>query len=228
MSGNTPDSTASLLAACAAAPASSCAWSDLVDRLAPCVRRGVLGALARANEPRAPELIEDLVQEVWCRLLDRGHEVLTAFRGIDDRAAAAYVRRIAANVAIDRLRAEGARKRRPRRLLPLEAMEADAAPADRSRCPERRLLARERFGEQIELWRRLLGPRLKRTGLRIAIWAWVEGLSSAEIALRLGSGWPANRIDAVLFRLRRRLTARGEAAPRRLRERLPRGARADG
>jgi len=228
MSGNNPDSTASLLAACAAAPAASCAWNDLVDRLAPCVRRGVVGALARANEPRAPELIEDLVQEVWCRLLDRGHEALSAFRGVDDRAAGAFVRRIAANVAIDRLRAEGARKRRPRRLVPLDAVEPDAQPADRSRCPERSLLARERVGEEIALWRQLLGPRLKRTGLRIAIWAWVEGLSSAEIGLRLGSGWPANRIDAILFRLRRRLSARGEATPRRIKERLPREGRADG
>jgi len=212
-------STSSLLAACASARAEEAPWNLLVDRLGPPVRGGVLGALALCRESGDPDLVDELVQEVWCRLLERERRVLALCRGTSDHAVLGYVRRVAARVAVDVLRAGGARKRRPLHLASLDDPERALPPAaDGRSCPERSLLARERIDGLLGLCRELLGHRAHADRVRIVRLAWLEGRSSTEIAAEL-PGWTVTGIDSLLHRLRRRLAARGVLVPRRPGER---------
>lgn len=172
------------------------------------IRGAVVHALALYDERSRPELIEDLTQEVWCRLLER--RALTRFRGADDSIRRRYLRRIAVNVVIDDLRLRGARKRQPARLLSLDAARSELdrrfEPAD---CPERRLLARERLRALLALCREVVGDERRPEQWRVARLGLLEGRSSAEIARQLGGGWSIIAIDSYLSRLRQRLGRHG-------------------
>jgi DNA-directed RNA polymerase specialized sigma24 family protein len=178
----------------------------------------VSGALVRRGGPFGEDLLEELVQEVWCRLLAGDRRALRDYRGGCDREAAAYLRRIAAAVVADRLRAERASKRRPLRLVRLEPpLVEHGRLADRSGCPERRLLARERIRRLERLCGELVAGRRRRERLIVARLALVEGSSSGEIVAHLGAPWTVSRVNSFLFRLRRRLAARGVSLPVRAR-----------
>jgi len=182
------------------------------------IRGAVVHALALYDERSRPDLVEDLTQEVWCRLLER--RALARFRGADDATRRRYLRRIAVNVVVDGLRLRSARKRQPARLLSLDAasseLERRFEPSD---CPERRLLARERLRSLIALCRELVGDERRAERLWIARLGLLEGRPSAEIARHLGGGWTVVAIDSYLSRLRRRLGHHGVRLPFRARGR---------
>jgi RNA polymerase sigma factor (sigma-70 family) len=207
--------TSILVADCATASASDPVWKSLVETLQPQLRAAVRRELALCGERRDPDVVDDLVQEVWCRLLARDRRALASFQGADERAARAWLRRVAASVTIDLLRAAGARKRRPPELRSLDAGEEARLDAGSGCCPERRLLARERLAELLRLCREALGERSSRDRLRIVRWGLLEGWPSREIARRLGGRWTELAIDSLLFRVRRRLEAKGYRLPRR-------------
>jgi DNA-directed RNA polymerase specialized sigma24 family protein len=188
---------------------------DLVDRHGDRVRRAVIGALRAHGEIPDRERVEDFVQDVWCRLLERRRDRRRGLRGSSRGEEVVYLRRVAASVVVDGLRASGAAKRRPARLLEIEALRERSGfdPVDRRGCPQRRLLARDRLRRYLGLCRSLLGSRSAREGARVVRMAWIEGLTSGEIAARLGRGWTPTRVDSLLFRLRRRLAARGWRTP---------------
>lgn len=213
------ESISALLARCAATPpASAGEWTRLAERLTPRLRRAVTGALARRGGPFRDELVDDLVQEVWCRLLAAERRALRDFRGGCEREAAAYVRRIAGAIVADRLRAERAVKRRPLRLVRLDPpLLEQGRLTDRSGCPERRLLAREQLRGLERLCGELVAGRRRRERLMVVRLAFVERSSSAEIVAHLGAPWTVARVNSFLFRLRRRLAERGVRLPARAR-----------
>jgi RNA polymerase sigma factor (sigma-70 family) len=209
-------SISTLLAACATSPVGEAPWNQLYRLEASRVRLGVIAALARCGERCDPELVDDLVQEVWCRLLVQCGRRSAAYHGDNDGMARRYLRRVAQGVVVDALRAGGARKRRPRGMVSLaDLAEADWLPTDTRGCPERRLLARERLACLLELCRRVIGSKQRPVRLRIARLALVEGWTSNEIAEHLGGSWSERAIDSIVFRIRRRLTEEGMRLPRR-------------
>jgi RNA polymerase sigma factor (sigma-70 family) len=188
-------------------------WPALVERHGERVRRAVRRALAALDERGDADRVDDLVQEVWCRLLERERTGRRGVRGASDGEIAAYLARVAASVVVDALRAAGAAKRRPRGFVRLDAGGDAVQPVDRRSCPLRRLLARERLRGHLALCRALVGARNRSERLRIVHLAVVSGLTSREIAARLGGRWTPGGIDSLLFRLRRRLAAHGEPLP---------------
>lgn len=212
------ESISTLLARCAAVSTAAGEWSLLAARLTPRLRGAVLGTLTLCRVPRRADLVEEMVQEVWCRLLAGDRRALRGFRGASEREAAAYLRRIAAGIVLDRLRSESASKRDAARTLELEpSPRAAARLVDRRGCPERRLLARERIRGLAALCGELIGGRRRSERMTIVRLAVVEGWSSQEIASRVGEPWTVGRINSFLFRLRRRLEARGVRLPARAR-----------
>ncbi len=180
------------------------------------MRYAVLGALALRGERRRREQVDDLVQEVWCRLLAGDRRALLRYRGDTDASALCYVRRVATTVVLDALRLHWTRKRRLLGVISLDETDpALTAGWDRSGCPERRLMARERLGQLLALCRELLGPRPGRERLTIARLGLLEGRRSREIAAELGGRWTVRGIDSLLFRLRRGLERHGVRPPRR-------------
>jgi DNA-directed RNA polymerase specialized sigma24 family protein len=194
-------------------PGASCAWPALVERHGARVRRSVRRTLAALGERTDPDRVDDLVQEVWCRLLERERSGRRGARGASEGEVAAYLCRVSASVVVDALRAAGAAKRRPAGFVRLEPGADAPQAADRRTCPLRRLLARERLRPHLALCRDLVGRRDRRERLHIVRLAVVTGMTSREIAERLGGRWTPGGIDSLLFRLRRRLAARGEALP---------------
>lgn len=218
MEFNTATNLAALVARCASAPANAAEWTLLVDRLTPPLRGAVVGTLTLCRAARRRERIDDLLQEIWCRLLAGERRALRGVRGASDGEVAAYLRRIAVTVVLDRLRAEAAGKRLPDRLLTAEPSELwSGRLADRRGCPERRLLAREEARRFAALCAELAGRTRRAERLTIARLALVERRSSREIAACVGRPWSVGRVNSFLFRLRRRLARRGLVLPPRAR-----------
>ena len=201
-------------------PAPWYAAPDAERRLERQIRGAILHALALYGERRKPELVDDLTQEIWCRLLER--RALARFRGAGEATRRRYLRRIAVNVVVDDLRLRFAKKRQPARLLSLDAARHELARChEPSESPERRLLARERLGELLRLCRSVVGAEGRPERWRVARLGLIEGRPSIEIARRLGGVWSVVAIDSYLSRVRQRLGRHGITFPFRARGGVP-------
>ena len=194
-----------------AASAERAAWEDLFHRHAGRVRCAVRNALRARGERLDPDRVEDLEQEVWCRLLERQRLERTGPRREAEGETANYLRRVALTVVVDALRSENAVRRRPPASVALDVVGPQLA--DWRGCPERRLLARESLRRYFALCRDLLGARAGASQIGLLRLAWVVGHSSRAIVARLGAGWTVSGVDSLLFRLRRRLRDLGERLP---------------
>jgi RNA polymerase sigma factor (sigma-70 family) len=198
-----------LLDSCARSPETA-AWRDLVHRYGPAIEAGVRRALRQSGAGDAdPDAVRDLVQECYCRLLDRGARRLKSVRGSSEGQARTWLRLLAERTARDRLRAERAAKRGRGRLAPANAPRAVAA-ADPLASPERRLLGRERLRHLTRGWGRLAGGEREAGILRLVF---LGGLTSREVAAATGGALSPSSVDSVVYRFRRRLEAEGLPVP---------------
>jgi RNA polymerase sigma factor (sigma-70 family) len=197
-------------------PPSRVAWEELVESHAGRIRHEILMNLRGQGESFHRDRIDDLAQEVWCRLLSRENRSRPGPRLRRDGETAIYLRRVARSVVLDRLRAERAVSRRPGMLVSIDDIATpEACWIDRRYCPERRAAARATLRAYLALCRSLLGPAATRPRMRALRLAWVVGLPSVEVARQLGAGWTPTRVDSLLHRVRGRLAARGVRLPRR-------------
>ncbi len=202
-------STRQLLDSCARAPEAE-AWRDLVHRYGPVIESGVRRALRRAgHEEPDPGTVEDLVQEVYCRLLERGARRLRSFRGSTYTQARTWLRRLAQRTVCDRLRSAGAAKR-GRRMTVAPGLRVGGALPDLMACPERRLLGRERLRHLTRGWRRLAGGEREARILRLVFFG---GLTSREVSDASGGGVTPSSVDSMVFRFRKRLAREGLPQP---------------
>jgi RNA polymerase sigma factor (sigma-70 family) len=184
-------------------------WQEFVRRCGRRVRSVVWLAFQRRGVEISASDLEELVQDVYCRLL-----TVQRFRGRTENELWKFLARVARNLAIDYQRAELAGKRRIR----LVSLTHPDAPYERfvtlDADPEHRCLEGER-------WRVFLArcadasPRRRLAILRALRMALLEGWTSREIAARLGGTLSAGQIDGLICRLTRRLLAEGLAVPRR-------------
>lgn len=180
-------------------------WDGFARRHGRELTRAVACAMTRFGLRPEPEQVEELVQEVYCRLLAR------PAAAVADRPKGqlwAYLHRIARSVVIDEMRSRSAGKRgggRCREEEP-EALLEQPAPGP---SPEERLLA----GERTELLRRRvrqLYPGAKgERNLRVLELSALEGMTSGEISRRLGGELSPSSVHTVLHRMRRHLAAAG-------------------
>ncbi|MDY7091776.1 MAG: sigma-70 family RNA polymerase sigma factor [Acidobacteriota bacterium] len=195
-------------------PQQSCAWGELVRVFDPLVRGWIRSALLveRGRIPGRGE-VEELTQDLYCRLLADEGRRLREFRGVYAGQAHAYLRTTCRRLVLDHLRRRSALKRRGgahgERRVRLSTPLSEVA-LDSTEDPEARLLARERLTQLARCCRRLtthvLRPRRNRAILRLAL---LEGCSSQEIARRLGESLSPSAVDTVISRLRRKLGRRG-------------------
>lgn len=206
-----------LLRRCAAG-GDEAAWRRFVELFGPALEAGVGKVARKAGLPGDQASREELLQEVYCRLLENRGRILLDCRADTVVAAAAYLRRVAASAAVDRLRLLSALKRG--RHLQVRMRDADhrrwrSSFVAESPGPEARLLARERRYRAFARCRRLVGGRTPGRDLSVLYLAYCRGLSSREIARRLGGGLTPSRVDSLMHRVRRRLARRGIRIPRR-------------
>lgn len=185
-------------------------WDELVRRFGPRLERMAAEALGRFGQRPEPHRVEDLVQEVYIRLLARG-------RGFDPCVrrgpqVLAYLRRAVRSAAIDGVRAAGAAKRRAGDWLPAAAAEL----VDPEPDPEQRLLVRDRRRRLFARCRVLAGPGpAAARDTRVLALTMVGGWTSREIAAASGGRVRSSTVDAAVCRMRRRLAASGVRLPRR-------------
>ena len=191
-------------------------WREFIDRAGRRLVARVRRSLRRVGSPVGEELVEELLQEVYCRLLERGRRLLRSFRGVTEGEVMTYLGKVVDSVVIDHLRAAGAAKRGQDRQVAANALGGCfELLADPGRSPEEALLARERRSLFLSRCRQVVGGRAARRQLRIVELALLEGWSSREIAAAAGTGLVASSVDSLVYRVRRRLAEEGLRLPRR-------------
>jgi RNA polymerase sigma factor (sigma-70 family) len=203
------------LADCTARGRDNLAWGEFVLRFQPLLRSSVARILRRLDQRASPEIVDDLVQDVYCRLLERGSD---SFRGDNEGEVVSYLRRVCESVAVDRHRVRTTQKRGGRAIvidLDPNRRTLSELIADGGASPEERCLHRELRGILLDGCRLLdRGPRPERN-LAIFELAVLDGWTSREIAEGFDWGLKAGSIDSVVHRQRRKLKRKGLEAPER-------------
>jgi len=193
-------------------------WDQFVTRYDRPLGVAVRRALARFGLRPQRELVEDTVQEVYCRLLEAGPRPV-AFHGRSEREAAAYLGRVARSVVVDQLRSRRAAKRGGewREVGPGGADDDPVERvADPAATPEQRLLAAERRRLFLDRCRRAAGSgETGRRNLWILERSLLDGWSSREIAAAAGGTLRVSTVDTLVHRMKGRLATAGLHLPRR-------------
>ena len=189
------------------------AWESFVDCFGPRIRHGVHRALRRLEEICGPEDVEDLVQDVYRRLLERVRRGRSSFRGETEGEVKRYLQRVCDSAVLDLSRSRRAAKRRAYiRVLASANVERIV---DRAATPEAACLRREARAELVRSCREVVSGPERERDLAIFKLAILDGWTSREIAEGCDFGLKTGSIDSVLSRQRRRLEERGVSVPRR-------------
>jgi RNA polymerase sigma factor (sigma-70 family) len=207
------DSAAALLRACAESSDPDL-WSRFVRLFRPRLAAAVTRALWRSGQRADRELVAELIQEAYCRMLVADRHVLRAFRGTTNGEAHTYLMRVAESATLDRLRSEAAAKRGAGLLIVESEAEAERHDApDPAASPEMLLVRRDLWRLFWERCQALVGSRDRERDLAILEQAVFQGWTSREIARQRGLS--ASTIDTIVHRIRRRLARRGIYLPTR-------------
>ncbi len=213
--------TQDLFQQCARSPEST-AWPELVARFEPSIAQGVRRALKRCELPAHPDRVDDLVQDTFCRLLEKDRRRLKSFQGTAEAQAAAWIKRLAERSALDQIRAARARRRggvaqpwptRAPELLPARKVAAS---------PEHRALHRERLRQFLTYCRTLGSGERNARILRLVL---VEGWSSREVSKACRGALAPSAVDSIVYRFRRRLAHADLPVPQRAGSRASRVGR---
>jgi len=168
----------------------STAWEELVATHRTVVLRALVGILGTAD----PQVIQDLEQETYERLLHRDCEALRAVKSPSHLRG--LLRTIAGNLARDHLRRVAVRKAYLQSITPQIE--------DPSETPDE-ILGRKRDLERVlvALDKVLTGPRASRDAQVFRAF-YLEGGSAAEIAA-MNLGLSTKGVETVLFRLVQKL-----------------------
>ena len=211
-------SACELVRSCALSPDAG-VWEEFVRRFGGRIREGIRRAVRRAGFRFGSADFEDLLQNVYCKLLDRERRNLRHCRGREELEVSSYLRKIAETVTFDYLRAAAAAKRGRNRILRLPAhrhLELDQWAVDPGISPEERLLRLERRRLFLSFCSASLGPRSRERDLRVLYLAFLEGLSSREISQRI-LGTTPSCVDSLVYRVRKKMARGGVAIPHRRR-----------
>ncbi len=184
-------------------------WQMFIDRHGGEIRRTVHQAAVRGGLPLASPDLDEMVQDLYCRLLSLRRR---SFVGRSEHELWQYVHCVARSLVVDRHRLLSARKRRPIErsgsVDPSRVPSPKPDPEQRLLKKERRKLFFERCFEVVSCER--MGLELKALGMAL-----LDGWSSRDISRELEGGLSAGRVDRLVHLLRRRLKRDGIQMPRR-------------
>lgn len=188
-------------------------WEDIVREHEGMMRARIWRLFERVGQQPRKELMEEIVQEVYCRLFG---DALRRWRGTSVRELLAYMGIIAERTAVDHLRAVEADKRTGFREVCLGRRRIEQIPDPRD--PERDLLLAESRTVVLRRCRDLPARAGRRRNVWVARLALLEGWTNQEIAQAAHGRLSPGTVACLVHRLRRRL-ARREATPVRRRGR---------
>lgn len=196
-------------------------WSALVRRHDARLRGRVRRTLNRLGLRAQLELVDEIVQDVYCRLLEGGeHRLRHGVGGLSDPSLLAYLGTVAERTVLDQVRNASALKRTGLSTVRLGRLgrrtrRAVERIADPGPTPEQTAIRSQGRRQLLDRCREIrgLGPgRRNAWVMRLAV---LEGYSSREIAAAAGGRLSPHTIDMLVHRLRRRLARSGFALTRR-------------
>jgi DNA-directed RNA polymerase specialized sigma24 family protein len=178
-------------------------WEELVGRFGQGLRCRVRQTLRRSGVAVSPEHLDDLTQEIYCRLLADGSRRLTGCRGRSAGQVGAYLGRLAERVVFDQLRLARAVKRGGRLAIEvgLAGRRGAQQVADPAAGPEERVLLGERCGRV----RRCCATLGGQQAVLVVELVLAAGFTTPEIAAALGGGVTPQAVRRLISTVRRRL-----------------------
>lgn len=195
----------------------SASWEEFVARFNRRIVASVIRERRRrglAADPAEAEVVGDLVQEVYVRLIASDRRALRDFRGEGDAAVFAYLGRIVRAAVGDRLR----RERSLKRFGNLVSIDAGADGDDIPALADR-LVADKQSSPDIQMGERSAAERLREMLLAVGVLHpdrdalifelhALEGLSAREIAGIVALDLTHSAVEGILRRTRERLRER--------------------
>ena len=194
-----------LIERCLAEPDLQSAWQEFDRRFRPRLLAGIRRGLSCAWERPQPELLEELLQDCYCRLLERDRRALRRSLDLDEPQVGAYLVQVGRSAALDWLRRRGADKR--------GHDTTDAVNRERlaelggEPLEERRLLAREELESFWNDCHEVVDAVDHPVRLEVLRQAWILQQPSRAIATKVGMA--TSSIDSLVCRTRRQLADRG-------------------
>jgi RNA polymerase sigma factor (sigma-70 family) len=195
-------------------------WETIVREHEGVMRARIWNLLDRLGYQPGREMVEELVQEAYCRLFS---DALRRWRGTTLRELLAYMGVIAERTVLDDHRGAQARKRNDIREVYVgrRRIEQIADPRD----PEQDLLLAETQDVLLRRCRELPARRGRERNAWVARLAFLEGWTHEEIASAAGGRLSPANVACLIHRLRRRLARTGFGPSRPDRGSRRRGSR---
>ncbi len=192
-------------------------WEEMMRRHHRRLRRRIRSALTFYRIRPGRDAVDEVAQEVYCRLLAQSGRRLAQCRAESEDQVAAYLARVAERVVVDQVRIGSAAKRGGG-LVGLDWTRVGGLVKnliDPSGTPEDRVLARERLARLAAACRQAGAGAAWRRDARILRLALFDGWTSREISRHLGGRLAPSSVDSRIHRLRRRVAGSGVELPRR-------------
>ncbi len=184
-------------------------WRTFIKSHGGKIRGAVYRAALRGGMPLSSPDLDEMVQDLYCRLLGIPRRELA---GRTEHELWQYVHRVAHSLVVDRRRQLGARKRKLSQKS--GAMDPSHLPSPKP-GPEERLLRKERRKVFLERCFEVVSCDRMGLELKALAMALLDGWSSRDIACHLEGGLSAGRVDRLVHLLRRHLKKDGIQMPRR-------------
>lgn len=182
------------------------AWREFERRFRPRLIAGIRRGLACTWERPQPDLLEELLQDCYCRLLENDRRVLHRCLRLKEPQVGSYILQVGRSVALDWLRRRGADKRGHGRT---HAVDQDwlAELGNHRPTAERRLCARETLESFWGACSDIVAASGRPSNLELLRQVWFQQRPSREIAAEVGLA--TSTVDSVVCRTRRRLAEKG-------------------
>jgi RNA polymerase sigma factor (sigma-70 family) len=184
-------------------------WNKFQERFQGLIFLYLMRALRlRRIQEDAADIVPDLAQEVYVRLVQRDGQALRSFRGITEFSVMAFLARISSSVVQDYQRKLMSEKRRAN-VVPIETAKAgETAGLQSTDSPEFDSTTLSSILSWIDIERVVEGDPDRKNARRNALifkLHYIDGFEASEIAQFPGFELTKSGVETVLARLRKRI-----------------------
>jgi DNA-directed RNA polymerase specialized sigma24 family protein len=205
---NSEASAADLLRECGTKLTDRTLWAKFQERFQRLIFLYVLRALGyRSVKDDAANIVPDLAQEVYLRLVQHDGRILRSFRGTSEFSVRAFLSRISATVVLDYQRRNATGKRHGQ-VVDLESYEAEVGNLVSSESSEFHPNALTSILSWIDIERMVEAESDQKNAHRNALifkLHYIDGFSSAEISRFPGFDLTKTGVEAVLSKMKKRI-----------------------
>jgi RNA polymerase sigma factor (sigma-70 family) len=201
-------SAADLLRECGEKLTDRTLWTRFQERFQGLIFLYLMRALRlRRIQDDAADIVPDLAQEVYLRLVQHDGRILRSFRGTTEFSVMAFLARIAATVVQDHQRHMTSDKRRGQ-VVPIDSVKADETRGSKGSDAEFDPKALSAILSWIDIERIVEGEPDRKNARRNALifkLHYVDGFEAGEIARYPGFELTKSGVETILSRLRKRI-----------------------